>query len=119
MSHPQANNAVVRRGRRIRKKHLTEEELIERKKHVKMVNNLRITKRNIERKQLLSTYLKNKKRIEILTISIQLNTDRKGNPTSFNVRKWEREKDASERIVHNIEVNNFDKKKKTPTHIYL
>ncbi|CAN6918577.1 unnamed protein product [Brassica oleracea] len=89
-----------------------------------MVSNLRKTEMTTERKQLLSTYLKNKKRIERLTISIQLNTDRKGKPTSFfNVRKWEREKAASESIVHHIEVNNFKKKKKkkkkTPTHIYF
>lgn len=124
--------------------------MIERKRHVKMVrvlliclvklnielllitiflccniqvSNLRKTEMTTERKQLLSTYLKKKKRIERLTISIQLNTDRKGKPTSFfNVRKWEREKAASESIVHHIEVNNIKKKKKkkkTPTHIYF
>ncbi|XP_022551742.2 uncharacterized protein LOC106378639 [Brassica napus] len=117
-----SSNTMRRRGGRIRKKHLSEEELIERKRHVNMVSN----RRTIERKQLLSTYLKNKKRIERLTISIQLNTDRKGKPTSFfNVRKWEREKAASASIVHHIEVNNFKKmknkkkEKKTPTHIYF
>ncbi|KAF3604533.1 hypothetical protein F2Q69_00037374 [Brassica cretica] len=115
-----SSNTMRRRGGRIRKKNLSEEELIERKRHVKMVSNLRKTEMTTERKQLLSTYLKNKKRIERLTISIQLNTDRKGKPTSFfNVRKWEREKAASESIVHHIEVNNFKKKKKTPTHIYF
>ncbi|CAG7889444.1 unnamed protein product [Brassica rapa] len=89
-------------------------------------NTMVSNRRTIERKQLLSTYLKNKKRIERLTISIQLNTDRKGKPTSFfNVRKWEREKAASASIVHHIEVNNFKKmknkkkEKKTPTHIYF
>ncbi|CAF2153352.1 BnaA01g24110D [Brassica napus] len=118
-----SSNTMRRRGGRIRKKHLSEEELIERKRHVNMVVSNR---RTIERKQLLSTYLKNKKRIERLTISIQLNTDRKGKPTSFfNVRKWEREKAASASIVHHIEVNNFKKmknkkkEKKTPTHIYF
>ncbi|KAH0903886.1 hypothetical protein HID58_043389 [Brassica napus] len=118
-----SSNTMRRRGGRIRKKNLSEEELIERKRHVKMVSNLRKTEMTTERKQLLSTYLKKKKRIERLTISIQLNTDRKGKPTSFfNVRKWEREKAASESIVHHIEVNNIKKKKKkkkTPTHIYF
>lgn len=68
------------------------------------------TKRTIERKQLLSTYLKNKKRIERLTISIALNTDKNGVPlptSFFNVRKWTRERGASELIVKNIEANNF------------
>ncbi|CAH8361476.1 unnamed protein product [Eruca vesicaria subsp. sativa] len=100
---------------RIRKKHLTEDELIERNQHVKMVNNLRITKNNIERKHLLSTYLKNKKWIERLTISIELNTNKKNKSRfkSFNVRKWERERKASKRIVQNIEGNNIPKKKQT------